>query len=579
MKSRIHPRSVLFVGFLTLVILVISTSLLSLNTLADFNDRLEAVVNNNNVRIKLSNAMRQTSRERTLVLHEMFLTEDPFERDRLFMRMRALGEAFLKYRGELLASDLDSQEKAMLDRQGRFSSQAGPLQNEVYEALARNDKDTASRIFIEQAIPAQNRAIGILDDYIHLQQIRNRTALQDVSKRFVSAKRQILLLGLTIAGLTITIGYFLRRRLTYMIAMLEQSGERLSNVNLRLQHRESQERAIRDNVLDAIITIDERGVVQSWNRAAESMFGYQRGEVIGHNISIIVPTPHKEQHDHYLHNYLQTGRARIIGIGRDVEGQRKDGSVFPLNLGVTEVMLEGRRIFIGILRDISEQKASQEALRRAKEELEWRVIERTRELETTNQRLQNEIDEHKKTQEQLRYMANYDNLTGLPNRALYTDHLRKGLAQAQRRGEQLALLYIDLDGFKHINDSYGHAAGDEVLREVANRFSALLREEDLIARIGGDEFTVILGPAEQITPPAEVVAHKLLVTLEPVFHVCGHEHSLGASIGISIYPRDCGNAETIQRNADLAMYEAKSGGRNRVVFYSRADIVSTDAPA
>ena len=147
-------------------------------------------------------------------------------------------------------------------------------------------------------------------------------------------------------------------------------------------------RAVIDHVLDGIITIDQRAIVQSFNPAAERIFGYQAAEVIGRNVSMLMPEPYRHEHDSYVGNYVHTGQAKIIGIGREVTGLRKDGAVFPMHLGVSEFQVDGQRMFVGMIRDITALKNAEQALLRAHDELEMRVEQRTAELARANAELE-----------------------------------------------------------------------------------------------------------------------------------------------------------------------------------------------
>jgi diguanylate cyclase (GGDEF)-like protein len=168
--------------------------------------------------------------------------------------------------------------------------------------------------------------------------------------------------------------------------------------------------------------------------------------------------------------------------------------------------------------------------------------------------------------EQLYYQANYDALTALPNRLYFKDQLARRYAQAQREPQPFGLLFIDLDNFKSINDSLGHAAGDEVLRQTAERLKQCVRETDTVTRLGGDEFTIILSQI-RATRDTESVAEHVLQSMAAPFSIAGNEHFLNASIGIALYPEDGKSAEELLRNADTAMYRAKEGGRGRFVYF------------
>jgi diguanylate cyclase (GGDEF)-like protein/PAS domain S-box-containing protein len=179
-----------------------------------------------------------------------------------------------------------------------------------------------------------------------------------------------------------------------------------------------------------------------------------------------------------------------------------------------------------------------------------------------------DITERKRREEQERFLAYHDSLTGLPNRRLLDDRLRQAVNLAQRRDARVAVMLIDLDDFKRVNDQLGHRAGDAVLREVAHRLVGCVRKADTLARQGGDEFVVVIPDLAQ-EADCQVVAEKILRALEPAFRADGSEFRIGASIGISVFPGDAGDGDALLRNADAAMYRAKQVGRNNYRFYSR----------
>jgi diguanylate cyclase (GGDEF)-like protein len=174
-----------------------------------------------------------------------------------------------------------------------------------------------------------------------------------------------------------------------------------------------------------------------------------------------------------------------------------------------------------------------------------------------------DITEHKLTQERIQRVAHHDSLTGLPNRLLFDDRLNQAISLAKRNSRQFALLYLDLDRFKPVNDTLGHTAGDELLKAVATRIRRQVRESDTVARVGGDEFIVIL-PDIAGREEAETVARKIVAVLATPFQLGSQKQSvdIGTSIGIAVYPADARDADALVKAADAAMYRAKQAGNS-----------------
>ena len=211
------------------------------------------------------------------------------------------------------------------------------------------------------------------------------------------------------------------------------------------------------------------------------------------------------------------------------EGLRKDGTRMSLSLKLSETVIQDRQLFTVMVTDISERKAMLA---------------------------------------QLQQMAELDALTGLPNRALLRSRLEDAIHRSGRHNTLLALLFLDLDGFKQVNGSLGHEVGDRLLQAVAERLERCIRKSDTVARLGGDEFTIIVEELEK-TDQAAMVAQKVLDTLAMPFHIHDQELHIGCSIGIAVYPLDDKMADALIRDADTAMYAAKKQGGCNYQYYSR----------
>lgn len=327
------------------------------------------------------------------------------------------------------------------------------------------------------------------------------------------------------------------------------------------------ETAIIETALDGIITIGADGIIRRCNPAAERLFGWTRAEVIGRNVKMLMPEPHHSRHDDYLAAYLGGGAPRIIGLGREVAGLRRDGSVFPMYLAVSEAFVRGERLFVGMVRDLTLVKDQEAALLERQEMLEQYI----RDLEFTHNALEEQasllaemaerIDGERQmvveAKRQVEHAAHHDSLTGLANRLYFNTMLRSAI----ERDVPFALLYLDLDKFKAVNDSFGHDAGDSLLRTVAERLTARVAGCGVTARLGGDEFAVLLD--HDVEAAALELAGGLVELLRVDVSHAGQTITTGTSIGVAFFPRHGRESGSLVKAADQAMYESKKAGRNR----------------
>ncbi|HWE08532.1 MAG TPA: EAL domain-containing protein [Solirubrobacteraceae bacterium] len=297
-------------------------------------------------------------------------------------------------------------------------------------------------------------------------------------------------------------------------------------------------RAVIASTLDSVIVADANDRVIEFNPAAERTFGFRSHEVLGRPaVDLFVPPEIRPAYQRGARRLRESRPSRLLDRRIETTAMRRDGTEFPVELTVTRVEgTEGEApIFYAFVRDISERRRGEE---------------------------------------QLAYLAYHDALTGLPNRLRVEQELDLALARARRSHGAAALMFVDLDDFKEVNDHLGHAAGDRLLAAVAGRLRGVLRSSDVLARQGGDEFLVLLADlADDAAPAAESVAAKLLEALREPFIIAGTEVRTGASIGISLYPADASDTEALMRHADAAMYQAKGAGGGRLSFHQRSALL------
>jgi len=326
-----------------------------------------------------------------------------------------------------------------------------------------------------------------------------------------------------------------------------------------------EQKTIFDHAAVGILYTRGRAVLKANPKVAE-LFGYASEELVGKETQTLHPS---EVAFHELREKAQEVIRRSDTFTAEIPGQRKDGSAIWLRIS-------GRRTreddssgleAIWIFEDVTERRQAEDALRKSRDELESRVQERTLELATANAQLQDEIFERMQTEQRIWHLAHHDTLTGLPNRALLQDRLGQAITQGLRRNTRGAVLFLDLDRFKSINDSLGHAIGDELLKGIAGRLRNAVRSVDTVSRLGGDEFVVVLNEIGSLDDIV-MVAEKIIAALAPATYIDNHALQITPSIGISVFPDDGSEAMQLMRNADTAMYHAKAAGRNNFQFFT-----------
>ncbi|MBF0454458.1 MAG: EAL domain-containing protein [Magnetococcales bacterium] len=330
--------------------------------------------------------------------------------------------------------------------------------------------------------------------------------IQEIRAPFIRAAAIVFLVGMVAIGL----GVFLFLRITKP-----------------LLHRLELTQKAMESVSEAIVITNTEAKILDINPAYEQLTGFSRAEVLGKNPNIAQSGRHDKKFYEAMWQELS-----LHGCWEgEIWDRKKDGTVFPkwLTISVIKNAQGKHENYVGVFTDISEQKA---------------------------------------INSKLKSLAFYDQLTQLANRALFNEHILAAIATASRRGSKFSIMFIDLDRFKQVNDTFGHAAGDELLCVIAQRMQASVRGTDTVARLGGDEFAIIL---TEISNSEEVghLAQTLIKRVgEPVFLKAG-EAQVGASIGITLYPDDGQDQEVLCKHADIAMYQAKEAGRNTFRSFSK----------
>lgn len=317
-------------------------------------------------------------------------------------------------------------------------------------------------------------------------------------------------------------------------------------------HRsEARYRKLVNNSLDLICTF-ENGAINYINEAGVKMLGLNTvNDALGKPIYDLFHTDYAVIFSENLDSLVAENMlfpTRLV---------RADGTYLDVEVSVTVFDMSDKHLMLEA-RDITDHNQAVEALYQANKTLEQRVEERTRELTE-------EITLRKEIEEKLRHTASHDGLTGLPNRGLLMDRINSAIAIGLRENKPFALMFIDLDGFKKINDTLGHEAGDHLLKETANRISGHIRQTDTAARIGGDEFVILLS---NVTGKASIrlFAEKVCELLSAPYHFGSETGHISASIGIALYPEDAISNVTLLKKADNAMYSIKKEGRNGYRF-------------
>ncbi|VAW91948.1 diguanylate cyclase/phosphodiesterase (GGDEF & EAL domains) with PAS/PAC sensor(s) [hydrothermal vent metagenome] len=283
-----------------------------------------------------------------------------------------------------------------------------------------------------------------------------------------------------------------------------------------------------ENAKEGVMITDVDSYILNVNQAFVKVTQYTKEEVLGKKPSIL----HSGNHDKGFYERMWDVLLREKCWQGEVWNSRKNSEIYPEWLSITAVLDDNDDTthYIGIFSDVS---------------------------------VRNEGDDR------LYHLAHYDCLCDLPNRMLFYDRLRQSLSRSKRSNQKIAVMFMDLDGFKQVNDEYGHGVGDELLQQVSQRVTAVLRESDTLARIGGDEFTIIINDIDR-AESIDAIATKILETIQESYFLHDVEFNISASLGISLFPDNSEDVNTLVKHADIAMYKAKQEGKNRFKYFNKS---------
>ncbi|MFP5505675.1 MAG: EAL domain-containing protein [Gammaproteobacteria bacterium] len=519
---RTPTKTLLRTGFTTILSLMLLVAIVSLSMLHTSSRNIEQLVHANNTKTNLIHQMRTAGRERTLSLQSMIILDDPFRQDEEWMRINANGAAFAAARLQLLESDLTPIEHSLLDQQAEATRVVGALHLEIAELIIEGDKPRAYRLLSDRAMPLQEQVFEILSQLLDIQTEQADAAVHRAQENYRNTLIVILALMIGITGLGLLVARFVIRR----------SAE----TEARLQAATDHARITLHSIGDAVITTDVDGHIEQMNPEAERLTGWSAREAIHMPIEKVFRAVREQAGDEDA-DPVRTSlvEQRVIVSDADVTLRHRDGRGFAIEYNVAPIPDRTRTGTAGAI-------------------LVFRDVTQIRLITS-----------------ELAYQAKHDLLTGLMNRREFEQHLQHALAGTPASADEPNwLCYMDLDQFKLINDTCGHLAGDELLKQMSRMLLAQLRETDRLARMGGDEFALLLSRCGT-DAASQIVERIRQAVIGMRFDWEGKSFNISGSFGLVPITPDMGTLYELMSAADAACYVAKDEGRNRVHMHQGAD--------
>jgi diguanylate cyclase (GGDEF)-like protein/PAS domain S-box-containing protein len=539
-----QPTPYLGLGFLSIIMLMASVALLGWLRTETLYEQLEQLHQEHALKLDRIQHMRSIVRERFIRMSLVASVQDPFLQEDYAREFDQLAGQFIQARADVERLARGSEEINMLQELRAITSAGTPIMVEVIETALAGQQGEALQILLEASLPKQERVMAQMDDILRAFEAANAAALAELARTQTRTRQLILLIAATAMLATLFIALYINRRIHRdRHALLREIAARTRVENRLRENQEGLERTVAERTAALRETTTRLEDAQriagfghwDWDIAAGRLYWSDTVyRLFGHEPRVI-----SASYENFLAAVYPDDRPAVEAA---LQEALATGSPYGIDYRIVRPDGEIRHV-------------------RAEAEL-------TLDAGGTPQRMlgtMQDLTRDKDLQQQLWHLAHHDPLSGLPNRSLFADHLRQALERARRSGRQLALMVCDLDGFKQINDQHGHDAGDIVIIATARRLSAAVRGSDLVARLAGDEFTVLLENLEH-EQDAGQIAHKILASVSKPIPVGEQLVQVGISIGIALFPGAGDTTEALLRRADSAMYQAKQAGRGNVRF-------------
>ncbi len=525
MSRHHHPggkgRLVLASGFAAILLLMTLLTLKGLAEMGVVNDQLQQIVHQHNAKAALVKSMRMSARERVFTLQHMLLLDDPFEQDEEALAIDAFGAQFSVAREELLGYPLNDHERFLLDTQGEYAQRAVPVQREVVQLIIDDRTEEARLRLINEVLPLQQKVLAALEQLEAQQEMHIEQATNTALERQQQARIELPLLGGMAASLGVLIAFITIRR--------------NNRIERSLHHEKERAEVTLHSIGDGVITTAADGSIEYMNPAAELLTGWRKEEAQSRPLLQVL---------------------RLVSHDSGTPLVQTFPELLLLHPGTQEHSLMPHSDLLDRSGTATAVEFTASAIHDNSEELRGLVVT----FRDTSQ-----VHALAAT---LSHQARHDPLTNLMNRREFESRLEHSLLNARQENQQHALCFLDLDRFKTVNDSCGHAAGDELLKQLVGQLKSRIRSNDLLARLGGDEFGLLLENCPQ---------HKAMLIAEDIRNAVNsfvfvwekQSFSVGVSIGMVTVGPDSGTLSEVIAQADAACYSAKDGGRDRIHVYNR----------